>query len=190
MSGASPLEKLQGLFTRRSPDTPGTSMSPEKFRQNLERALGETASGAHLLRVAAQQRIGINIVPGKGASGYIPETRSVFVALPVNLSTVPEETVLELAAFLRQAELQMMGHKNPDKSMTSIEYTIAYDSKMIDSLGTMCKIAMEHYEKGNVKFVDALFRMGHSGIYETYSKYGQGAELVDSYYKLVKKTDV
>lgn len=71
--------------------------------------------------------------------------------------------------------------------MGSEDYTIAFDSKMIDSLAVMCKIASELYEKGKTNFVDALLRMGHGEVYEIYRKYGQGQELVDVYYKISQK---
>lgn len=182
----SPLDKLKGMFSRK--DT-NTEMTPEKFRQELERALSESPTGGHLLRVALQQRIAIVILTAKGASGYLPENRAVYISLPPNLSTVSEEAVLELGGYLRQAEMQLLGHKNPDISMPSHDYTVAFDSKIIDSLAVMCKITSELYEKGYTNFLDALVRMGHGELYETYRKYGQGEKLVETYYNLVQKTD-
>ncbi len=180
-----PLDKLKGMFGHN--DVPA-GMTPEKFRQDLESALAESPTGYHLLRVATQQKIGIVILTAKGASGYIPENRAVYISLPPNLSTVPEESVLELGGYLRQAELQLLGYKNPTESMSSHDYTVAFDSKIIDSLAVMCKITSELYEKGHTNFLDALVRMGHGELYETYRKYGQGAELVQSYYNIVQET--
>lgn len=180
-----PLDKLKGMFSQGESNT---EMTPEKFRQALDGALSESPTGNHLLRVAAQQKIAVVILTAKGVSGYIPENRAVYISLPPNLSTVPEESVLELGGYLRQAELQLLGHKNPTNSMGSHDYTVAFDSKIIDSLAVMCKITSELYEKGQTNFLDALVRMGHGELYETYRKYGQGAELVQTYYNIVQKT--
>ena len=186
-SSQSPLDKLRGLIGHKAPSA--RTMNPEKYRQLLEQALAESPTGSRLLRVASQQRIGIHVIPGKDSSGYIPETRSVFISLPPHLSTISAEKVLELGAYLRQAELQLLGHKNPEESMNSHDYTVAYDAKMIDSLAIMCKIASELNDKGDSKFVDALIQMGHGELYKAYKKHGQGAELTDVYYSLIKKTD-
>lgn len=186
MSNA-PFEKLRNMLGRKDGDeAPG--LSPERFRQGLEQSLAESPTGRRLLSLASQQRIAIHVITGKGSSGYLPENRGVFISMPPGLSTVSEELVLELGAYLRHAELQLLGHKNPDISMDSEDYTVAFDSKMIDSLAVMCKIASELYEKGKTNFVDALVRMGHGEVYETYRKYGQGQELVDVYYKISQKT--
>jgi len=182
----SPLDKLKGMFGHKDENS---GLSPEKFRQELERALSESPTGRRLLNVATHQKIGIVILTAKGVSGYIPENRAVYISLPPNLSTVSEEAVLELGGYLRQAEMQLLGHKNPDISMSSHDYTIAYDSKIIDSIAVMCKIASELYEKGQTNFLDALVRMGHGELYETYRKYGQGEKLVETYYNLVQKTE-
>lgn len=181
-----PFEKLQNMLGRKNADAaPG--LSPDRFRQSLEQALSESPTGRRLLGIASQQRIAIHIITGKDSSGYLPENRAIFISIPPDLSTVSEELVLELGAYLRHAELQFLGHKNPDISMGSEDYTIAFDSKMIDSLAVMCKIASELYEKGKTNFVDALLRMGHGEVYEIYRKYGQGQELVDVYYKISQK---
>jgi hypothetical protein len=184
-----PLSKLQGFFSK--PDSaipaPG-AMNVEKYRQLLERALSAIPTGQRLLRFAAQQRITTHVIPGKGTSGYLPENRAVYVALPAGLSTVLPMDVLELGAYLRQAELQILGAKNPDESMTSEQFTIAFDAKIIDSIAVMCKMATEFDEKGQSEFIDALLTSGHSELYEAYRNYGQGEELVDVYYKLIEKT--
>lgn len=186
---SSPLAKLQGFFVRG--ETPGTEnlLTVETYRQLLERALAESYTGQHLLRFAAQQRVPVHVIPGKGTSGYIPENRAVYMTLPVGLSTVPPMDVLLLGAYFRQAELQFLGAKNPDNSMTSEEFAVAFDSKMIDSIAIMCKIASELKEKGHTEFVDALLSSGHGELYEAYSQYGQGEELVDVYYRLIEKTN-
>ncbi len=183
----SPLDRLQEMLGRKGSTAP--EILPERYRQLLEQALAESPTGNRLLRFAAQQRIGIKIITGKGSPGYIPDSRAVFISLPPNLSTVSLENVLELGAYLRQAELQFLGHKNPDNSMGSHDYAVAYDAKMIDSLATMCKIASELYDTGNIKFVDALVQMGHGELYETYRKYGQGPEFAQIYYNLVEGTN-
>ncbi|HEY8189761.1 MAG TPA: hypothetical protein VIF12_03700 [Micavibrio sp.] len=170
-------------------DNAAQNLTPEKYRQLLEQGLAESVTGSRLLRFAAQQRISIQVIAGKGSPGYIPDTRSVFISLPPNLSTVSSENILELGAYLRQAELQFLGHKNPDDSMNSHDYTVAYDAKMIDSLAIMCRIASELYDTGNIKFIDALVQMGHGKLYETYKKYGQGPEFSRVYFSLVKGTN-
>ena len=181
----SPLDKLQGLF---SGGKASEGMNAEKFKSLLERSLSETPTGHRLLAFADKQHIAIQVVPGKDNSAYLPEQRAVIITMPPGLSTVPAETVLELAAFIRQAETQFLGHKNPDKSMTSDEYAVAFDTKIIDSLAIMCRIALECADKGNTAFVDAITRMGHSKLYETYRKYGTGKEFAEAYFKTADTT--
>lgn len=186
MTGAEDsFAKLQGFFKKDSPD-PG--MTTEKYRQLLEKALSGCTTGQHLLRFAAQQRITIHVLPGKGTSGYIPENRAVYMTVAPGLSTVPPIEVMDLGAYLRQAELQISGAKNPDESMSSEEFTIAFDAKMIDSIAIMCKMAKEFKDSGNTEFLDALLSSGHGELYEAYTKHGQGKELVDVYYKIIEKT--
>jgi hypothetical protein len=179
----SSLAKLQGFFGNKN-----TTLTPDQYRQMLEQALSDSTTGHALLRYAAQQRLAIHVVPGKGTSGYIPENRAVYIALPPGLSTLQPMDVLELGAYLRQAELQFLGAKNPDNSMSSDDFLIAFDSKIIDSIAVMCKIASELEQKGKPEFLDALRATGHSELYEVYSQYGQGKELVDTYYKIIDKT--
>lgn len=186
---SSPLAKLQGFFARSEVPGTGNLLTVEKYRQMLERALAESFTGQNLLRFAAQQRVPVHVLPGKGTSGYIPENRAVYMTLPVGLSTVPPMDVLLLGAYFRQAELQFLGAKNPDNSMSSEEFAIAFDSKMIDSIAIMCKIASELKDKGHTEFVDALHSSGHGELYEAYSQYGQSEELVDVYYRLIEKTN-
>jgi len=184
------LSKLQGFFgaSDTGAEAPYGAMTPDKYRQLLEQALNESPTGNALLRYASQQRLAIHVVPGKGTSGYIPENRAVYIALPPGLSTVQPMDVLELGGYLRQAELQFLGAKNPDLSMSSEDFLIAFDSKIIDSIAIMCKIASELLQKGKPEFLDALRITGHSELYEVYSQYGQGKELVDTYYKMIDKT--
>ena len=186
MSDHAALDRLQGFFSAGQPQT--TTMTPDKYRRELEAALSESATGARLLRFAAQQQLAIHVIPAMGASGYIPENRAVYIALPNGLSTARPIDVLELGAYIRQAELQFSGAKNPDNSMSSDDFLIAFDSKIIDSIAVMCKIASELEQKGKSEFLDALRATGHSELYEVYSQYGQGKELVDTYYKIIDKT--
>lgn len=185
----STLSKLQGFFSKRDDAPPAGTMNLDKYRQLLERGLSDSPTGQRLLRFAAQQRIAIHAVHARGTSGYIPENRAIFMTLPVGLSTVPPKEILELGAYLRQAELQILGAKSPDNSMSSVEYTVAFDVKMIDSIGTMCKIASELGSKGKPEFIDALLATGHSELYEAYSQYGQGKEFTAVYYKLIEKNN-
>ena len=185
----SPFGSLQGSFgaSRPAPAPTGvdyTHAQEADLRQLLETGLGATTTGAQLLQFAAQQRIVTRIIKGKNSSGFIPESRAVFIALPPELSTPSSEAILELGAFLRQAQLQILGHKNPDESMTSLDKAVAFDSKMLDSIVIMCKIASEHYENGHSDFVDALIRMGHGELYKSYIEQGSGTQLVDLFYKL------
>lgn len=188
MSDHAAFDRLQGFFSAGQPQT--TTMTPDKYRRELEAALSESTTGARLLRFAAQQQLAIHVIPAMGASGYIPENRAVYIALPNGLSTARPIDVLELGAYIRQAELQFSGAKNPDNSMSSEEFLISFDSKIIDSIAIMCKIASELSEKGKTEFVDALKDTGHSELYEAYIRHGQGQELVDTYYKLIDKKTV
>lgn len=190
MSESNPFAKLQGNFG--APKNAATTIDythPQEaqMRQLLETALAECPTGARLLKVAEHQKITIGLIKSKNSSGFSPESRSVFVALPAELSTIPPEAVLELGAALRQAELHLLGVKNPDNSMASYDYTVAYDTKMVDSITIMCKMTSELYEKGHLEFLDALKRMGHGEMYQTFAEHGPGDEMVDVYYKVYDK---
>ncbi len=190
MTESNPFGKLQGNFGKPKSDSAAidyTHPHEAKMRELLETALAESPTGARLLKVAEQQKITIGLIKSKNASGFSPESRSVFVALPPELSTIPAEAVLELGAALRQAELHLLGVKNPDNSMPSLEYTVAYDTKMVDSITIMCKMTSELYEKGHLEFLDALKRMGHGEMYQTFVESGPGDEMVDVYYKVYDK---
>ena len=185
----SPLSKLQGTFGQDPAGADKTYGHAQEaaLREAIHTQLSQSPTGHRLLHYASQQKVIIKILKGREASGYIPESRAIFISFPPDLSTPSAEMILDLAAYLRQAELHFLGHKNPDLSMTSHDYTIAFDSKMIDSIAIMCRIASELKEIGKPEFVDALARMGHAKLYEAYSNYGQGKELVDAYYSLVEK---
>lgn len=185
----SPLAKLQGFFGKKEGFEP-SGLTTERFREILEKSLSESPTGNALLRYAAQQRIAIQIIQGKNMAGYIPENRAIYIAAAPILSTVPPEAVLSLGAYLRQAQLQLLGFKNPDESMTSLEKAIAFDSKMLDNITIMCKIASELYEKGKTEFVDALARMGHGDMYRAFIEHGPGQILTDLFYKTYIRTDV
>ena len=187
----SPLAKLQGFLTGKGDTADPTGMTTDKFRQTMERTLSESATGNALLRYAAQQRIAVHIIQGKNMAGYIPENRAVYIAAAPILSTVPPEAVLALGAYLRQAQLQILGFKNPDESMTSLEKAVAFDSKMLDNITIMCKIASALYEKGQPDFVDALARMGHGDMYSVFVEHGPGQHMTDVFYKTyIQTTDV
>ena len=183
----SPFGSLQGTFSTGAPAPSGvnyTHAQEDKLRSLLETLLGQTATGVALLQFAANQRIVTRIIKGKNSSGFIPESRAIFIGIPPELSTPGPETVLALGAYLRQAQLQILGHKNPDESMASFDKAVAFDSKMLDSIVIMCKIAAEHYEKGQPEFVDAILRMGHGELYKSFKEQGSGTHLVDLFYKL------
>lgn len=185
-----PFSKVKEMFSHNEGGAIDyTHASEDKLREAMERVLSESPTGNRLLKWADQQRVAIKILRGKGVSGYIPENRAVYVLFPSQLSTIPPEKILELGAFLRQAELQISGIKNPDISMGSSDQIKAFDTKIIDNLIIMCKIGDELYEKGTTQFLDALNRMGHSEFYSTYKKYGRSQELVDTYYKFYEKND-
>lgn len=179
------LSKLQGFFGKKDNAAAPTigAMTPEKYRQLLERTLALSPTGNGLLRFAAQQQVLIHVIPGKGAAGYIPDQRAVFITLPAGLSTVSVEDALSLGAYLRHAELQLAGYKNPDESMTLQQQATNFDTKILDSLVIMCQIAREVNDSGNTEFVDALARMGHSEFYKGFVKYGRGQDLTNLYYE-------
>lgn len=182
----SPFDRLRAALNPAAQDRPAPALNPDKFRSQAEQGLAESATGRRLLNVAAQQRIAIEIITGKGSSGYIPENRAVFMALPPNLSTARPEDVLTLGAYLRQAELQILGVKNPDESMGKDEKAIAFDTKILDSIVVMCKITSELCERGKTEFLDALTGMGHGDMYRAYQDNGNGDHLVDLYLELYK----
>lgn len=190
MNQDSPFGNLQGSFGQSTPkQNPGgvdyNHPQEEKVRQAIMASLSETKTGQDLLEMASQNRVGIRVLKAaKGASGFIPEAKAVYIGLAPELSTPSPETILDTAAYLRQAQLQILGQKNPDDSMGSIEQAIAFDSKILDSLTTMCKIATEHYDKGHTEFVDAMLRMGHGELYEIFKSEGAGPKLKEIFYKL------
>jgi hypothetical protein len=186
----SPFGKLQASFGQGSAPPQGmdyTHTEEEKFRSILEASLNKSETGAALLLAAQQNKIVVRIIRGKQSSGFIPESRAIFIGIPPELSTPNPETVLALGAYLRQAQLEILGRKNPDDSMSSLDKAIAFDSKILDSIVTMCKITSEQYANGHKEFLDALLRMGHGELYESFKKDGTGPQLVELFYKIYIK---
>lgn len=191
MNDESPFGSLQGSFGQAKPAAKSagvdyTHAQEDTLRQTLEGALGQSATGAALLQFAAQQKIITRIIKGKGTSGFISESRAVYIGLSPDLSTPTPYMVLELGAFLRQAQLHILGHKNPDFSVGSNDSLLAFDSKIVDSIAIMCKIATELKDIGHKEYVDALITSGHSELYETYSNNGMGDSFIEAYFKAVK----
>lgn len=189
MNQDSPFGNLQGTFGQSTPkqNVGGVDYNhphEEKVRQAIQTSLSQTQTGKDLLEMASQNRVAIRVIKAKGASGFVPEAKTVYIGLAPELSTPISETILDAAAYLRQAQLQFLGQKNPDDSMSSVDQAIAFDTKMLDSLTVMCKITTEHYEKGQTEFVDAMLRMGHGELYETFKSDGTGPKLKEVFYKL------
>jgi hypothetical protein len=189
MNQDSPFGNLQGTFGQSTPKQNAGGVDyhhpqEEKVRQAIQTSLSQTPTGQELLESASTHKIGLRIIKGKASSGFVPEAKAVYIGLAPELSTPNPETILDAAAYLRQAQLQFLGKKNPDESMTSNEKALAFDTKMLDSLVTLCKITAEHYENGHTEFVDAMLRMGHGELYESFRRDGQGPELKELFYKL------
>jgi len=188
MNQDSPFGNLQGTFGQSTPkQNPGgvdyNHPQEEKVRQAIMAGLSQTKTGQDLLEMASQNRIAIRVIKAKGASGFVPEAKSVYIGLSPELSTPTPETILDTAAYLRQAQLQFLGQKNPDDSMASVDQAIAFDTKILDSLTVMCKITTEHYENGQTEFVDAMLRMGHGELYESFKRDGPGPQMKELFYK-------
>lgn len=190
MSDESPFSKIADQFGQSQSTVAAMDYShpdQDKLRSILVEGLRASPTGAKLLQVAEQNKIAINIIRHKAMSGFIPEARAVFVGMVTELSTAIPELILSLGAYLRQAELQILGVKNPDNSMSSRDYTVAYDIKMLDSITVMCKIASELNAAGRTEFVDALSRLGHGDMYRAFVAHGVGQELVNTYYNRLNK---
>lgn len=154
---------------------PGKHTHPEESL-SLETALEflkQSETGKKLAKLVENPGLKLHLIKSPQETSYLPETKEVFIGIPVNSDVSIARITLLLAAALREAEQELMGIKHPSPDAPAEEHFGVGMAKFSDKITVMCAVA---YELNKLEgfmsyhFIDEIKKMGHSEVIEIFTR--------------------
>ena len=171
MTNENPLDKLTASFEPGN-STQGTATyrHPDEGAQ-LQQAyalLQQSATGNELLQFAQQNQIAVRMIKNKNATGYIPQSKTIYIGTPVNGAVSTPMLALLVAGAIREAQQELKGFMPPDETKDLQQHLTINHAKRADVLYYQCAVAYEVSETGdNKEILDEMRKIGH-GLIDIY----------------------
>lgn len=147
-----------------------------------KKILKECETGRTLLKVSTVHKVPIHVIKGQGPSGFMPESRIVYLQVPGKTQKSEPETIINLIIGLRGADQEFLGFTAPDPRKDLMEYATVIHAKNLDALVYVCKVIKEL--TNSVYFTDLLDgmkKLRHDAFYKAYISNASREELFDVY---------
>lgn len=150
--------------------------------------LQKSDTGAHLLGVLHEKKIGVRVIKNRNAHGYTPNLQIIYLGAPPDRDEPDAFTVLELGAAIREIEQELVGFTIPDEKEDPLMAASVRHAKYLDIIVYMCRISIELGEKlGTSDYVDTIDKLGHGDILKAYLARAGNEELARAYTEAHKK---
>lgn len=150
--------------------------------------LQQSDTGAHLLGVLHEKKLGVRVIKNRNAHGYAPNLEIIYLGAPPDKAEPDTFTVLELGAAIREIEQEMVGFTMPDQESDPLMAASVRHAKYLDIIVYMCRIAIELGEKlSTTEYVETIEKLGHGDILRAYLVQADNEELVTAYAEAHKK---
>lgn len=178
-------KQLQGAFGEKGTnvnDIAYVHPHADAILQEARAVLHESETGRSLLKLSEIYKIPVNILRGKGDSGYAPQAKVVYIQIPGKVKTAEPKTILAIVKALREAEQDTIGMTAPDPAKDMLNYAAVMHAKNLDSIVFMCKVVQELTDSSHFSgLFDALENLGHSNVYKAYVKQSDKLGLAEAY---------
>lgn len=170
MTNENPLGKLSESFAPGKAEGTATYRHPEEntLLQSAYSLIQKSETGNQLLAFAQQNEITVRLIKNKTASGYIPQSKVIYVGLPVTGQMKPEMLALLITGGLREAQQELKGFKPPDETKDLQQHLTINHAKRADVLYYQCAVSYEvSNSTDNKEILDEMRKIGH-GLIDIY----------------------
>ena len=171
MTNENPLDKLSESFSSgKGKEGVATYRHPDEgaLLQNAQALLQQSGTGAELLAFSEQNQVEVRLIKNKSASGYIPQSKVVYIGAPVTGVLTPSMLALLIAGGIREAQQELKGFMPPDETKDLQQHLTINHAKRADVLYYQCAVAYEINESaGNKEILDEMRKIGH-GLIDIY----------------------
>ncbi|MEM6812532.1 MAG: hypothetical protein AAF549_08725 [Pseudomonadota bacterium] len=177
--------KLQGAFGDR-----GTNVNSfgyghphaDKIIDQAKEIIAESETGRLLLVMLNKNLVPIQVIKGKGESGFSPEMGTIIMQIPGNVDKAHPEYVIHLIKALHEAAQERAGFKAPDPKKDIMAYASFIHGRNLDSITEVCKIVKELTNSSYFSvLLDSLRKLGLNKVYEAYLEGKSRDELYTEY---------
>jgi hypothetical protein len=176
---------LTGAFgdkgTKRNQISYGHPYGKEIIASAVE-VIRESETGRLLLKLLDYKTVPIQIIKGKGESGFTPELMTIYMQVPGNATSASTTFILNFIKALNEAAQELAGFKTPDPRKDIMEYASFIHGRNLDSITEVCQVVKEltnssHY----TDLLDSLTELGLSGVYKAFMNDASREELYEQY---------
>ncbi len=115
----------------------------EKIIEEAKEIIRESERGNLLLVMLDKKLVPVQIMKGKGDSGFSADMGTIILQIPSNIDKALPEHVIQLIKALSEAAQERAGHKAPDPMKDIMAYAAFTHGRNLDSTIEVCKIVKE-----------------------------------------------
>jgi len=154
----------------------------DKIIAEAKEIIRESHTGNRLLALLDKKVVPINVIKGKGETGFSPDMGTILMQIPSGVKTVPPEHVLRLIKALHEAAQELAGNKAPNIKDDIMAYASFIHGRNLDSLYEVCKVVKELTESSSFPvLLDSLDKIGLNKFYKGFTEGKSRDELFDEY---------
>ena len=180
-------EQLQGAFGDRGTNVNAIHYGHPYGEQLIGQAreiLKESPTGTKLLKILNDGKIPVQIMKGKGPSGFSPDMMSIVIMVPAAEKAASGEFIINLIRALREAAQELGGFKTPDPRKDVIYYAEFIHARNLDSLKEVLRIGKELTNSSFfTNFLDTLRKLGLNDMYKAFLNEASQEEFFEEYAK-------
>lgn len=144
--------------------------------------LVQSELGVVLVQVWDKFQIPVHVIKGSGEPGFSPQTNTIYMRVPGNVTSATPEFVLGLIKALREADLEYSGYKTPDPSHDISAFAAFMHARNLETITCICKFVKELTNSSYFTvLLDTLPKLGLNEVYKAYIDGASREELYDKY---------